>query len=394
MSLDIDRIRADTPGVNSVNHLLACGSALMPTPVVEAITSHIALEARIGGYEAQAQANNQLDGVYDSVAALIGARRQEIALVENATAAWCHAFYALPLRAGDRVLTGEAEYAANYVAFLQRAKRDGIEIDVVPSDESGMLDVAAMEAMIDDRVALIAITWVPTNGGLVNPAKAVGEVARQHAIPYLLDACQAVGQMPVHVDEIGCDFLSATGRKFLRGPRGTGFLYVREQRIESLEPIFIDHFAAPWAAVERYELRADARRFENWENAYALRAGLGAAADYLTAIGIEPIKQRAWHLASGLRERLSTLAGVQLRDIGREQCAIVSFTAQGLEPRHTVTALRKQGINIGASDPASTLLDSNMRGLPTMLRASPHYYNTEAELDALVDALGAMIAAA
>lgn len=394
MNLDVERIRADTPGVNTVNHLMACGCALMPTPVLEAMTSHIAVEARIGGYEAHAQVADQLDGVYDSVAALIGAQSREIALLENATAAWCQAFYALPLRAGDRVLTGEAEYAANYVAFLQRAKRDGIEIEVVPSDEGGALDVAAMEAMIDDRVALIAITWVPTNGGLVNPAAAVGELARRHDIPYLLDACQAVGQMPVDVNEIGCDFLSATGRKFLRGPRGTGFLYVREQRIESLEPIVIDHFAAPWVAADRYALREDARRFENWENSYALRAGLGAAANYAMAIGIEPIQQRAWRLADSLRERLATLRGVQLRDIGREQCAIVSFTAKDLDPRQTVADLRERAINIGASDPASTRLDSSARDLPTLLRAAPHYYNTEAELDRLADALGAMIAAA
>ena len=390
MSLDIDRVRAETPGVREVAHLLACGSSLMPKPVIDTVTDFLALESRIGGYEAHAHESASLDAVYDSVAGLIGAKKQEIAILENATAAWCHAFYALPFKPGDRILTAEAEYAANYIAFLQRAKRDGIVIDVVPSDASGALDVAALEGMIDDRVALIAMTWVPTNGGLVNPAAAVGQVARRHGIPYLLDACQAVGQMPVDVREIGCDFLSATGRKFLRGPRGTGFLYVREALIETLEPVVIDMFAAEWVAADRYELRKDARRFENWENAYALRAGLGAAVEYARDIGLEAIQARAWGLAEGLRQRLGDLPGCQLRDIGTEQCAIVSFTIDGLEPRPTVAALREAGICIGASDPSSTRLDAEARSLPSIFRAAPHYYNTEEELDRTVAALAAL----
>ena len=269
----------------------------MPRPVIDAVVDHTRLEARVGGYEAQIQKAHELDAVYDAVATLINAKPQEVALLENATVAWCHAFYALPLKAGDRVLTCEAEYAANYVAFLQRQKRDGIVIDVVPSDVSGALDLGALEERIDDRVALIATTWIPTNGGLVNPAAEIGTIARRHGIPYLLDACQAVGQMPVDVQEIGCDFLSATGRKFLRGPRGTGFLYVREAWLHKLEPAMIDHFAAPWVAKDRYQLRPDARRFETWENSYALRAGLGAALDYAMAIGLERIQDR--DLASG-----------------------------------------------------------------------------------------------
>jgi selenocysteine lyase/cysteine desulfurase len=390
MSLDIEKLRAETPGVAHAVHLSACGSGLMPQPVLAAVQDHLELEARIGGYEAQDRQAEALDGVYDQVARLIGARGQEIALLENATVAWCQAFYALPLKSGDRILTCEAEYAANYVAFLQRAKRDGIVIDVVPNDASGCLDLAALEAMIDERVALIAITWVPTNGGLVNPAAAVGEIAKARGIPYLLDACQALGQMPVDVAALGCDFLSATGRKFLRGPRGTGFLYIREALIEDLEPAMIDHFAAPWVSRDRYVLRGDARRFETWENAYALRAGLGVAAAYAMEIGLGPIKDRAWALADGLRERLGSLPGAELRDLGPGTCAIVSFTLEGHEPRDVVAALHDKGINIGTSEPDSTRLDAEARRLPSLLRAAPHYYNTEDELDQLLAALAGL----
>ncbi|MDJ0609866.1 MAG: aminotransferase class V-fold PLP-dependent enzyme [Kiloniellales bacterium] len=387
MALDVKQIRAETPGIDKSVHLAAAGSALMPKPVVDAVIEHTQLEAEIGGYEAQAAKAPELASVYDLIATLIEASSREIAILENATVAWCHAFYALPLRSGDRVLTCEAEYAANYVAFLQRARRDGIVIDVVPSDRDGSLDLAALEDMIDERVALIATTWVPTNGGLVNPAEKIGEIARGRGIPYLLDACQAVGQMPVNVEALGCDFLSATGRKFLRGPRGTGFLYVREKWLETLEPAMIDHFGAPWIAHDRYRLRPDARRFETWENSYALRAGLGAAVAYALSLGLPAIRDRAWALAKGLRERLERIPGCEVRDLGKDPCAIVSFTIEGLETKEAIARLRKQAITIGSSQPSSTRLDSEARNLPVLFRASPHYYNTEEELDRLVAAL-------
>ena len=385
--IDLDRIRAETPGVGGPVHLLACGSALMPQPVVDAIVGHTRLEAERGGYEAAALRQEALDGVYDSVARHIGAQPREIALMENATVAWCHAFYALPLARGARILTCEAEYAANYVALLQRAKREELRIEVVPSDASGALDVGALEAMVDGDVGLIAITWVPTNGGLVNPAAAVGAVARRRGVPYLLDACQAAGQLPIDVGALGCDFLSATGRKFLRGPRGTGFLYVAERWLERLEPAMLDHFGAPWVARDRYELRPDARRFETWENSYALRAGLGAAFDYADAIGIARIAARIGQLAGHCRALLADLPGVVLRDLGETPCGIVSFTLEGAEPHAVVAGMAEAGFVIGASDPASTRLDSERRGLPVLLRIAPHVYNTEDEIAAAVAAL-------
>ena len=387
MPIPIDRIRADTPGLPDTTHLIASGASLMPQPVVAAVTTHLNLEAEIGGYEAHTVKAVELDGVYSSIARMLGAVPEEIAIMESATVAWCHAFYAIPLKPGQRILTCEAEYAANYVAFLQRAKREDVVIETVPSDDAGAVDLDALERMANGNVGLIAMTWIPTNGGLVNPAAEIGRIARAHGIPYLLDACQAIGQMPVNVDELGCDFLSATGRKFLRGPRGTGFLYLRKERLVELEPAMIDHFGAPWTAANGYTLRDDARRFETWENAYALRAGLGAAVDYALEIGLDDIQARAWGLADKLRGKLLEVPGACIRDIGRETCAIVSFTVDGLDPRETVAALRGQRINIGTSSPESTRLDSEARRLPILLRAAPHYYNTSEELDRLIMAL-------
>ncbi|PIS99652.1 aminotransferase class V [Bradyrhizobium nitroreducens] len=382
--IDLDRIRADTPAASRLVYLHNAGAALMPAPVVTAMKGHIDLETEIGGYAAADRESDRLDAVYGSVARLLNAAPDEIALVENATVAWQMAFYSLAFRKGDRILTAEAEYAANYVAFLQVAKRTGAVIDVVRSDASGELDVDALERMIDERVKLIAITWVPTNGGLVNPAAAIGKIARAHGIPYLLDACQAVGQMAVDVEAIGCDMLSATGRKFLRGPRGTGFLYVRRALLQRLEPPMIDHFAAPWVSRDEYRLRDDARRFETWENNYAARLGLGAAVDYALDIGIAPIEQRCRMLAGRLRNGLATVSGVTMRDLGRAPGAIVSFTMDGHEADTIVASAAAAGITIGASDPSSTRIDAELRALPHVVRASPHYYNTEAEIDRLI----------
>lgn len=387
--LDLERIRADTPATARRAYLHNAGAALMPAPVVAAMQRHIELEAEIGGYAAAAQEAVRLDAVYGSVATLINAAPEEIALTENATVAWQMAFYALSFRPGDRILTAQAEYAANYVAFLQVAKRTGAVIEVVPSDTSGQLDVAALERMVDERVKLIAITWVPTNGGLVNPAAAVGRVARAHGITYLLDACQAVGQMPVDVAALGCDLLAATGRKFLRGPRGTGFLYVRNALLAGLEPPMLDHFAAPWVAHDRYELRADARRFETWENNYAARLGLGVAIDYALGIGLEAIEARCRLLAGRLRVGLGAIPGITLRDLGPAPSAIVSFTVEGEAAADVVARAERAGITIGVSNPSSTRLDAEARSLPPLIRASPHYYNTAAEIDRLVDLLTA-----
>lgn len=388
--MDLQQIRQDTPGVAHRVHLNNAGAGLMPNSVLQAMTGYLTREAEIGGYEAAAEAAPVLDGVYGSVARLVGAARDEIALVENATVAWQLAFYALAFRPGDRILTARAEYAANYVAFLQVARRTGAVIEVIPDDADGVLDPAALERMIDGRVRLIAMTWVPTNGGLINPAEEVGRIARRHDILYLLDACQAVGQMPVSVETIGCDVLTATGRKFLRGPRGTGFLYMRRALLQSLEPAMIDHFAAPWVAPDRYALRPDARRFETWENNYAARLGLGVAIDLALSLGLESIEARCRQLSTRLREGLRAVNAVDVRDLGPRCASIVTFTHRSISADDAKARLAKEGFNISVSGPGSTLLDATARGLPPLLRASPHYYNTEDEVDRFLQAVAAL----
>ena len=383
--IDVQRARRETPGCEHVTHLNNAGASLPPQPVLDAVIGHLQLEARVGGYEAHEQNEQAIGRFYGAAAELVGAGSGEIAFSSSATRAWDMAFYGFPFERGDRILTAVAEYISNYIAYIQVANRAGVEVVPVPSDEYGQVSVDSLRRLVDERVKLIAITHVPTNGGLVNPAAEIGAVARDAGIPYLLDACQSVGQLPVDVEEIGCDLLSATGRKYLRGPRGTGFLYVRSSLLDRLEPPFLDMRAADWVEPDRYELRPDAIRFEEWEQAYAAKAGLATAIDYALGWGLDSIWQRVAELGESLRAQLGEISGVTVRDLGEVRCGIVTFTVDGVEANDLKKRLSRERINVTASPRSSTLLDSRARGLPDLVRASVHYYNTEEELDRLVE---------
>lgn len=379
-TLDVARLRAETPACEALIYFNSAGASLMPASVYQAVLDHLALEQRIGPYAAAHQAAPVLEDFYDSFAALLNCDRSEIAYVENATRAWDMAFYSLPLKAGDRILTVESEYVSNFLAFLHQAKRRDLEVDVVPSDSSGQPDLDAMERMITPKTKLIAVTHVPTQSGLVNPAEEVGKIARRAGITYLLDACQSVGQMPLDVQKIGCHLLSGTGRKFLRGPRGTGFLYVSKDIPEQLDPPFIDLHAAKWTQAREFEIRADARRFENFESFVAGRVGLRAAVRYALGLGLDKIRDRVTMLADRLRAALSELPGVKVHDPGRVRSGIVTFTKEGEAPLDILTRLRAAKIDIWLSDKIYAHLDFGRRGLSQVARASVHYFNTEEEI--------------
>jgi len=385
--IDVTAVRADTPGTNFVAHFNNAGASLMPAAVVGTVIDYLREESERGGYETADRHAGAIDAVYGTIADLVGADRSAIALTDSATRGWDLAFTSLRFEEGDRILTTTSEYASNVIAFLRAAERSGIVVEVVPDRPTGELDVEALDAMIDDRVRLIAINHMPTNSGLVNPAADVGRVANARGVPYLLDACQTVGQIPIDVDEIGCDMLSATSRKFLRGPRGVGFLYVRDSMLEHLDPVTLDLHGARWVAPDRYEMLPDARRFELWERSPALVLGMGRAAAYALDVGVDAIWERDRTLAANLREALDAVDGVTVRDIGSVRGAIVTFTVEGYEAADVRTALAERSINVSVVTPNAARYDMEARHLPDLVRASVHYYNTGDEIDRLVTAV-------
>lgn len=390
--IDLAALRADTPGCAEVLHLNNAGASLPTRQVVEAVTGHLTREMLTGGYEAAREAEPAVRDTYAALAALIGAAPDEIAVVENATRAWDLAFYGIPLRAGDRVLTSRAEYGANFVAYLQRQRRDGIEIVVLPDDPAtGTVDLAALEAELRRGAALVSLPHIPTGSGVVAPAAAVGKLAKAHGALYLLDACQSAGQLDLDVDALQCDFLSATGRKYLRAPRGTGFLYCRASVLPRIEPPILDHHAATWTGPDSFEMAPTARRFEVWEGNVAAKIGLGVAVRYALAVGVPAIEARIRALAADLRGRLADLPGVRVRDEGTDLCGLVTFTAEGHEPAAVQAALRARGVNVSVSGAASSLLDFQARGLTSVLRASVHAYNAEDEIARFTDTLAEVL---
>ncbi len=393
LEIDLDRLRADTPGVDHRMHLNNAGSSLPPQPVLDVVEEHLRLEAEIGGYEAADAVREAIDAVYGSLALLTGSEPRCVAVVENATAAFAQALSAIPFEAGDVILTTRADYTSNQIMYLSLRDRFGVDTVRVPDAPGGGVDLEALEELLEThRPRLVALSWMPSHSGLIQPVAEVGRLCREREVLYLVDACQAVGQTPVDVSQIGCEFLAATGRKFLRAPRGTGFLVVSDRVLEeNLVPLLPDLHGAEWTGPDAWEPRPDATRFENWEFSYALVRGLGRAAEYALETGLEAIEDRARSLAAFARERLSALPGVRCLDVGAERSAICSFhvgtdrwqgTGQELQDH-----LRRLGINTSIADASHVRLDLHEEGIPWALRVSPHVYNTEDEIEALADAL-------
>ncbi|CAN5429269.1 aminotransferase class V-fold PLP-dependent enzyme [soil metagenome] len=379
--MDVSALRAQTPGCAHRVHLNNAGAALLAQSTLDAMTDHLRLEAEIGGYEAEEAGQEQIDGTYAALAELLGGQPDEVALFDNATRSWTAAFYSIRLEPGDRILTGRSEYGSNVLAYLQVARRTGAEVVVVPNDESGQLDVTALAALVDERTKLIGISHVPTSGGLVNPAAEIGRIARDADVLFLLDATQSVGQFPVNVNDVGCDMLTGTGRKFLRAPRGTGFLWVRHSALERLDPYVAEVRSATWDGRRGFAWVEGARRFESWENSYVNVVGLGAAVRTALDLGMEAICDRTRTLGARLRDQLEALPGVSTHDLGRERCAIVTAKVNGVSADAVAAALAAADVNVTTTIPAHSQFDTEDRGIHPLVRLSPHYYNTEAELD-------------
>jgi selenocysteine lyase/cysteine desulfurase len=384
--------RRDTPGCEGRAHLNNAGAALVPRPVMEAVSRHLELEQQLGGYEAAEARRDALDQAGRLVARLLGAPPGTIAMSQNSTTAFALALEAFDFQPGDLILTSRADYASNQIMYLSLARRREVEVVRAPDLPEGGIDPDAARALLARRrPKLVALTWIPTNSGLVQDAEAIGRVCGDAGVPYLVDACQAVGQIPVDVERLGCDYLAGAARKFLRGPRGVGFLYVSRRALAGgAYPLLVDMHGATWSDPDSFTLTPDARRFESWEISYALVLGLGAAAAYALEVGIDTARDRARALARYTRERLAALPGVRVLDRGPELCAIVSADV-GLDGPAVKLALRERGINTSSPEREDAVIDMDEKGSRSAIRISPHYYNTAEEIDRAMEVLAEVL---
>jgi cysteine desulfurase/selenocysteine lyase len=388
---EIQQLRGETKGTTQNIHFNNAGASLPPDVVVETVINYLKEEATAGGYETEFKYKDQLDDTYNLIARLINADASEIALVENASFAWGLAYNGIDFKKDDEVITSEMEYVTNLIGFINLQKTIGIIIKVIPNDEHGNFSFQEFEDAISPKTKLIAITHIASTTGGMMPIVEIGKIARKHHILYLVDACQSVGQVPIDVKEIGCDMLSVTGRKYLRGPRGTGFLYIRNEIQDELKLLFIDGFTAQSVSQNDFKPRNDARRFELYEKNRALTLGLGKAVEYVLNIGIDRIWQRIQYLAVLTRKQLAAIDGVTVHDMGEQQCGIVTFTVNGMDSALIKSKLAEKHINVSVGVAKSTLIYMEKNHLSSVVRASVHYYNTEEEIQLMCDVLVAIL---
>ena len=388
---EIRQLRAATKGTAQYLHFNNAGSSLPPDTVLDTTIKYLEEEAICGGYEIEAKYAGQLNDVYTKIAKLINAHSDEIAIMENASIAWQLAFNGVGFKPGDEVITSEMEYVTNLIGFLNAKKTHGIEIVIIPDDEEGTFDIKALDKAISEKTKLIAITHIPSIAGNILPVAGIGQIARRHNILYLVDACQSAGQLPLDVEAIGCDMLSVTGRKYLRAPRGTGFLYVRKTVQDKLHTWLLDGHSVESVHENEFKLLDNARRFELYEKNRALTLGLGAAVSYALDLGLDRIENRIRHLATHLREKLASVKGVIVHDRGDQLSGIVTFSVEGKDATAVKAALAEKKINVSIGRAHSTLIYMNRNQLTAIIRASVHYYNTEEEIAALCATLAAML---
>ena len=391
-ALDIDAERAATPGCATVSHLNNAGASLPHAATLETVMSHLRREADFGGYEAASEATDRLSAVRASAAVLLGADRSEVAITGSDTEGWTKALWGFflggGLRSGARILVDRIAYDSHYMGLLQVARVTGATIEAMPGTSDGTLDLDALAtALARGDVAMASLTHVGTHRGLVNPIAEAAHLCRDAGVATFVDACQSIGQLPVDVRVIGCDVLTGTGRKWLRGPRGTGLIYLRSGFADRIDPIGLDGRSAVWTADDRYELCEGAQRFVPFEVPVAMHLGLGTAIDHTLELGIDAIAARVGNLAEHLRALAVAVDGVTVHDGGAIRCGIVTFTVEGHHPAQVAAAAAAAGINVSVTEQPAARLDLGGSRPSAVVRASPHYYNTEDELLGLVDVL-------
>lgn len=384
----VDQWRQDTPGIREWIHFNNAGSALPPQAVTQVMLDYLTYESWRGGYETARERTAELKAFYQAVSQLVNIMPDQVAYAYSATHAYARALSSIPFKPGDTILTSTNDYVSNQLAFMSLKQRLGINYVRVADLPAGGIDLEDLEDKIRTlHPKLVSVTQVPTNSGLIQDVADVGAICQAYGIWYLVDACQSVGQMPVDMAAIGCDFLCGTFRKFLRGPRGAGFLAVSRRVLTGqLTPLFVDLQGADWDGNDTFTVKPSAVRFEEWERNYAGVVGATACINYALNIGLGHIKDRSFALAERLREQASALHGVRILDQGNSLSAIVTMTlSRG--PEGLIPHLTERHINASLAPATAAWVDMQRKKASWLLRLSPHYYNTADEVDTVVSAL-------
>ncbi len=385
-TLDINQIRSETPACNDKLFFNSAGSSLMPTPVSQIVHEYLHKEEALGGYYVSDSHEDVLKGFYAEAAKLLHCSPAEIAYTHDATESFSRALSSIPFQQGDCIVTSSLDYTSNQIQYLSLQKRFGIHIHRIGLTMQGNLNITEAEELIKQhRPRLVAVTHIPTNTGTIQDVAAIGKICAQYEdVHYLIDACQSVGMIDVDVNELNCDFLSGTGRKFLRGPRGTGFLYVANRVLQTeMSPLFVDGRSAIWNAVNDYDLSPTARRFETWEASYAGKMGLMAAFQYANNLGIASIQQYNIELVQDLRNRLQSVSAIEMYDRGSHLSNIITIRKKDKSLAEMEKVLSDASVFYSVSTTEWGLIDFAEKGVDWVIRISPHYFNTTEELDVL-----------
>lgn len=389
-ALKLAEVRQDTALQAGRRHFDHAGASLLSGATVSRMTQHLTLESQVGGYVAQERVGEELEAIYPLLADCFGGQASDYAITGSAVDSWTKLFYSLPIKAGQNIVTAHTEYCANFVAMLHDKAKRGYDIRVANRNVDQTLDLDHLESLIDENTALVCITWVGSSSGEIVPAAKVGEITARNGVPYLLDACQAAGHIPVDFAAVGCDMASGTARKFLRGPRGVGFLYASEKIRKILNPVVMTNQSASWDSTDSITCRTDARLYEAWERSVLSVLGFGVALRQFRDGGIKDLTDQTRGVSDYLRARLAALNSITAGCPEGSRGAIITFNKQGISPAEVKSRLEQQGIAVNVATVFHTRLDLESRNIDSLVRISPNYFTSKEDCDALIDALEAL----
>jgi cysteine desulfurase / selenocysteine lyase len=361
------------------NYLNNAGAGIMSTKTYEVIINYLKLEREIGAYHAAAKSKTLSDNFYINAAKLINANSpSEIAYMDSASRGWNMIVYGTPLKKGDTILTLSSEFGTNLITLFNYAKLNDFKVCVIKCDINGSFLIEEIENKLKEGAKLIAISHAVAHGSIINPVEEIGKLAKKYGAYYIVDGCQTVGQIKVDVQSIQCDAYMTTGRKWLCGPRGTGFLYVKsssQMRTTQLDLASADLIFDDNLNLIRIEVRNDAKQFELWEKSFANLLGLSSAIEECLESKIEVISVKIQELSNKLRFAASSNENIKLIGKTISLSGILGFYLDDYSKESYVqNEFDKFDLRISTMSDWDCPMHFPKNGANKIFRLSPHFY--------------------